>query len=160
MSSMPTLDGTLFGPGQPCFGCGPDHPHGFRLRFDEEGDEVVTRFVPGDLHQGAPGVMHGGLVFSLADELAAWVIIARLGKFGFTARFAGKFQKPTRMGVALVGRARLLKSTSRTADIEVKLSQGDLQVYEGTFTFVVLDHAACEKMLGRPLPESWARFAR
>ena len=45
------------------------------------------------------------------------------------------------MGLELVGRARLLKSTSRTADIEVKLSQGDLQVYEGTFTFVVLDHA-------------------
>jgi acyl-coenzyme A thioesterase PaaI-like protein len=159
---VPTLDGTLFGPAQPCFGCGPDHPNGFRLRFDfdEERDEVVTRFMPGELHQGPPGVMHGGLVFTLADELAAWAIIVKLGKFGFTARFAGKLQKPTRLGLELTGRSRLLKSTSRTAEVEVKLSQAGEQVYEGTFTFVVLDRGATEKMIGRELPPGWEKFAR
>lgn len=81
----PVLDGTLFGAEQPCFGCGPVHPFGFRLAFTEEGDELVTRFTPGPHHQVPPGLMHGGLVFTLADELAAWVVIARFGKFGFTA---------------------------------------------------------------------------
>jgi uncharacterized protein (TIGR00369 family) len=155
-----TLDGTLFGPQQPCFGCGPAHPFGLRLTFTEEGEELVTRFTPGEHHQGPPGVMHGGLVFTLADELAAWVIIARFGKFGFTARFAGKFQKPVRVGAEVVGRGRLVKSTGRTAEIEVRLSQGDLQVYQSTFTFVVLDREATEKMIGGPLPEAWAKFAR
>jgi acyl-coenzyme A thioesterase PaaI-like protein len=73
---MRELDGTLFGPEQPCFGCGPVHSSGFRLRFVEDGDEVVTRFLPDDRYQGPPGLMHGGLVFTIADELAARVIIA------------------------------------------------------------------------------------
>jgi acyl-coenzyme A thioesterase PaaI-like protein len=156
----PVLDGTLFGPDQQCFGCGPAHPSGFRLSFTEEGEDLVTRFTPTGHHQGPPGLMHGGLVFTLADELAAWAIIARFGKFGFTARFAGKLQKPTRVGVEITGRARVVRSTGRTAEIEVRLSQGEVQVYESTFTFVVLAREATEKLIGGPLPEGWTRFSR
>ena len=157
---MPRLDGSLFGPGQPCFGCGPDHPAGFRLAFIEEGEEVVTRFTPDERYQGPPGVMHGGLVFTLADELAAWVLIARLGKFGFTARFEGKLQRPTRLGLELTGRARLLRSTTRTAEIETRLSQEGAEVFVCALTFVLLDRGATEKLLGRALPPEWERFTR
>lgn len=160
MQPMPALDGSLFGPGQPCFGCGPDHPFGFRLQFTEEGEELVTRFLPTDRHQGAPGVMHGGLVFTLADELAAWVVIARLGKFGFTTRFAGKLQKPARPGVELEGRAKILRSSTRTAEVEATLLQAGACVFAATFTFVMLDRSGAEKMLGGPLPDAWLRFAR
>ena len=153
-------DGSLFGNDQPCFGCGPNHPIGFRLRFVEDGDELVTRFTPGENHQSAPGLMHGGLVVTLADELAAWVIIARLGKFGFTARFSGKLQKPVRPGVEVEGRARMTRSTLRTAEVEVGLRQGGELAYSGSFTFVLLDRAGAEKLLGKELPEEWRRFSR
>ena len=65
------LDGHLFGADQPCFGCGPNHPWGFHLAFERDGEAVVTRFVPGDRYQGPPGIMHGGLVMTLADEVGA-----------------------------------------------------------------------------------------
>ena len=159
-SCMRELDGTLFGAAQPCFGCGPRHPAGFRLQFLDDGDAVTTRFVPGDQYQGPPGLMHGGLVFTLADELAAWVVIARLGKFGFTAKFEGRLSKPTRLGVEIAGRARIVRSTARTADIDAVLSQEGVDVFSARFTFVVLDRAATEKLLGRALPEEWERFAR
>src|SRR5579871_502390 len=109
----------MFGEGQPCFGCGPDHPAGFRLTFTEEGDEVVTRFTPGDRYQGPPGVLHGGLVLTLADELAAWTVILKLGKFGFTARVGGRLRKPTRVGAEVIGRGRVVKSGTRTAEVRV-----------------------------------------
>jgi acyl-coenzyme A thioesterase PaaI-like protein len=159
---MRELDGMLFGADQPCFGCGPNHPAGFRLKFseDEDGEEVVAHFTPGDRYQGPPGLMHGGLVFTLADELAAWVIIARLGKFGFTARFEGKLSRPTRLNVEIIGRAHMLRSTSRTAEIEATLEQEKAAVFSARFTFVLLDRSAAEKMLGRELPEEWRRFAR
>ncbi len=157
---MPQLDGSLFGADQPCFGCGPDHPFGFRLRFREEGDEVVTSFLPTAQHQSAPGMMHGGLVFTLADELAAWVVITRLGKFGFTARFNGRLQKPVRPGVELEGRARIVRSTTRTAEVSARLSQMGEPAFEGTFTFVMVDQGGAEKMLGAKLPEAWLRFCR
>ena len=98
------LDGSIFGPGQPCFACSPDHPIGFRLAFEIEEDRVVTRFTPGEQYQGPPGIMHGGLVMTLADEVAAWSCVALLGKFGFTARVEGRLSKAARVGVEIVGR--------------------------------------------------------
>jgi acyl-coenzyme A thioesterase PaaI-like protein len=157
---MRELDGNIFGKDQPCFGCGPAHPHGFRLRVTEEGGEVITRVTPNERQQSAPGIMHGGLVFTLADELAGWAVIAQLGKFGFTARFAGKLQRPARIGRELLGRARIVRKTSRTAEVEATLAQDGEQVFAGTFTFAILDRGGAEKLLGGPLPEEWLPFAR
>ncbi|MEO7110454.1 MAG: PaaI family thioesterase [Polyangiaceae bacterium] len=157
---MPELDPHIFGEGQPCFGCSPDHPIGFHLRFRIEDGEVVSDFTPGENYQGPPGIMHGGLVSTLADEIAAWAIIGILGKFGFTAQMNGKFMRPVRVGVPLEGRAKITRETSRIVQVVVKIRQSDLDCYAGDFTFVLLDRAAAEKMLGRSLPESWAKFAR
>jgi acyl-coenzyme A thioesterase PaaI-like protein len=170
---MNAFDGTLFGPGQPCFGCSPDHPAGFRLSFTEELDAeepsepgkprepaLVTRFTPRASDQGPPGVMHGGLVLTLADELAAWALVARLGKFGFTARVNAKLLRPTRVGAEVVGRARITRSTGRTAEVHVQLAQAGVETFHGELTFALLDRAAAEKLMGRPLPEAWAKYSR
>lgn len=154
------LDGHMFGSEQPCFGCGPLHPVGFRLAFERDGDEVVTRFTPGPQYQGPPNIMHGGLVMTLADELAAWAIIAGMGKFGFTATVSCKLHGALRIGKEVVGRARIVKNARRIVDVGVSLSQDDKEAFSGEFRFVVLDRAGAEKMLGGPLPESWQRFAR
>jgi len=154
------LNGTLFGPGQPCFGCGPDHPIGFRLAFEREGDDVVTRFVPDDRYQGPPGIMHGGLVATLADEIAAWAVIALLGKFGFTAQMTCKLHKPVRVGVPITGRGSVVRDARRIVQTRAVIAQDGVEAFSGDFTFAILDRAAAEKMLGGPLPDAWDRFAR
>jgi len=161
---MTQLDGALFGPGQPCFGCGPDHPIGFRLRFAVEGDEplreVVTHFTPTERYQGPPGIMHGGLVAALADEIAAWAVIAATGKFGFTAEMTCRLRKPIRIDVPVVGRGRVLKATPRIVRTQVRIAQGEEEAFLGDFSFVLLDRAGAEKLLGGPLPPAWERFSR
>ncbi len=155
-----TLDGTLFGDGQPCFGCGPDHPIGFRLRFERDGDEIVTRFTPGDRYQGPPGIMHGGLVATLADEVGAWACIALLGKFGFTAAMSCKLHHPIRTGQPLEARARIAADKRRVVDVAVRIRQNDLDCYTGDLRFVLMDEKGAERLLGRPLPADWSRFQR
>lgn len=157
---MTDLDGSLFGPGQPCFGCAPDHPIGFRLTFAREGDEIVTRFTPSERYQGPPGIMHGGLVGTLADEIGAWALIGLLEKFGFTAQMSGKLHRPARIGRPIEGRARVAKAGARVVDVEVVLRQDDETVYTGELRFVLLDEKGAERMLGGPLPEAWRRFSR
>lgn len=154
------LDGSLFGRGQPCFGCSPDHPFGFHLTFTRDGDEVVTRFTPDERYQGPPGVMHGGLVMALVDELGAWAPIALKEKFGFTGAFEGKLKAPVRIGQELVGRARLVRDSSRVVRVAVTLTQAQTLAFEGELTFVLLDQGGAEKLLGGPLPEAWKRFSR
>jgi acyl-coenzyme A thioesterase PaaI-like protein len=157
---MPELDPNPFGPGQPCFGCGPEHPIGFRLRFTREGDEIVTRFTPGERYQGPPGIMHGGLVTTLADEVAAWAIIGLLGKFGFTASVNVKLLRPTRIGVELQGRGRIDKESSRVVRVGVRLLQASADVLTGEFVFALMDRSGAERVLGGPLPEAWKKFCR
>lgn len=157
---MPRMDGTIFGPGQPCFGCGPDHPIGFHLAFDVEDAEIVTRFVPTEKYQGPPGIMHGGLVATLADEIAAWAVIALLGKFGFTAQMTCKLLKPVRVGVPLVGHGTIVRDARRIVHARARIVQEDFDAFVGDFTFAILDRAAAEKMLGTTLPAEWDRFAR
>ena len=154
------LDGHLFGNGQPCFGCSPDHPYGFRLKFEREGDEIVTRFTPGDRYQGPPGIMHGGLVSTLADEVAAWAVIGLAGKFGFTASFDAKLARAIKIGVPLEGRSRIVKDARRIIDVGVRIVQEGQDAMTGSFRFVVLDRGGAERMLGGPIPEAWQRFCR
>jgi acyl-coenzyme A thioesterase PaaI-like protein len=160
LPDLPVLDGHLFGAGQPCFGCSPDHPFGFRLTFAREGDEIVTRFTPGDRYQGPPGIMHGGLVSTLADEVAAWAVIGLAGKFGFTATFDAKLHHAIRIGAPLEGRSVIVKDARRIIDVGVRIVQDGRDAMTGTFRFVILDRGGAERMLGGPIPEAWQRFCR
>lgn len=157
---MQLLDPAVFGPDSPCFGCAPGHPTGFQLKFERSGEEVRTRFVPTAHMQGPPGIMHGGLVMTLADELGAWAIIGLRGRFGFTAAIQARLVRPVRTGEEVLGSARIRLETSRTTQVEVELTQSGVVAFKGELTFVVLDEKGAEKLLGGPLPEAWKRFAR
>lgn len=154
------LDGDIFGPDSSCFGCSPRHPIGFRLRFRRSSDLVTTRFLPHRDLAGPPGIMHGGLVTTLADEVAAWTVVALRGQFGFTGAINAKLLKPVRIGVEVAAEGRIARESSRVLEIEVRLLQQAEPVYKGTFTFVLLDEAGAEKLLGGPLPPEWRSLAR
>lgn len=160
MTEPIALDPEVFGPDSPCFGCSPTHPIGFRLRFRREGDRVTTDFVPDERLQGPPGIMHGGLVTTLADEIAAWTIIGLRERFGFTASLSAKLHRPVRIGQPVRGEGRIAGENSRTVRVEVELSQQGQRALSAELSFVVLDERGAERLLGGPLPESWRRFAR
>ncbi len=154
------LDPDVFGPGQPCFGCAQDHPFGFHLRFARDAATVSTTFVPSDRYQGPPGIMHGGLVMTLADEIGAWTIIGLLDKFGFTAQVSGKLKRPVRVGRDVVGVGRIIKHGTRVVTVGVTLSQDGDVAFEAELGFVLVDASGAERLLGGPLPEAWRRFCR
>ncbi len=153
------LDGRLFGEDQPCFGCAVNHPIGFHLAFERDGEGVVSRFVPGAQYEGPPGIMHGGLVMTLADEAAAWAVVAKLHKFGFTAQVEGKFKRPVRTGQPTELRAKVVKLNFRVVRVGVEISQHGQVCFDGLLVFALLNQAGAEKLLERPLPEAWKRFA-
>jgi acyl-coenzyme A thioesterase PaaI-like protein len=160
MSERVELDPMMFGGDQPCFGCRHDHPTGLRLRFFREGEAVTTELVPSALQEGPPGVMHGGLVTTVADELAAWTVIGLKHRFGFTAAIDARLKKPARTGVLLRGRGTVETDAGRIMKIAIALEQEGVDVFTGRFTFALLDRAGAEKLLGRSLPEHWAKFGR
>jgi len=157
---MTRLDGTLFGPGNRCFACGPQHASGFHLEFRVEGDAVLTDFLPGEAHQGAPHVMHGGLVTTVADELGGWALIALRERFGFTGTMKSRFARPVRIGIPVRGRATIVRENRRVMHVDVRLHQDDAECFSSEMMFVILDQAGAEKMISGPLPDAWRKFFR
>ncbi len=104
--------------------------------------------------------MHGGLVTTVADEVACWALIALRGKFGFTGTMSSRFPRPVRVGREVEGRAKITRDGVRMMHVDVRLFQEAAVCFSSTMSFVVLDQAGAEKMLGGALPEAWKKFFR
>ncbi|APR85901.1 thioesterase superfamily protein [Minicystis rosea] len=160
MTTATALDPHIFGPGQPCFGCSPEHPIGLRLTFSRIGEEIVTKLTPGDRYQGPPGIMHGGLVTTLADELAVWTVLGLKERMTFTAAIQARLARPVRIGVEVEGRGRITSDKGRVIEVGVTLAQEGVTCFTGQFTLALLDERGAARVLGGPLPEAWRKFAR
>ena len=58
--------------GYHCFGCDPDHQHGLKMEFYEDGDDIVSFWEPDGEHQSWINTLHGGVQAALLDELCGW----------------------------------------------------------------------------------------
>ena len=92
--------------GYNCFGCSPKNPIGLHLEFWEDGDEVVTTWSPDVNYDGWVETLHGGIISTLIDELANWVLSRQLQAAGVTTKLEVKFRRPvSRLPCAAASRA-------------------------------------------------------
>jgi len=103
-----------------CFICGLENPVGLHLHmYEVEPGVVETTYTAPDHFQGYPGVLHGGIVGALIDEISGR---AHMGsdpnnpRFMFTAKLEVKYRKNVPVGkpLKIVGKAG--KSKSRSAE--------------------------------------------
>lgn len=90
-----------------CFACGKLNASGLRLQFSFRPHEARTTFVPGKIHQGYSGIMHGGIMSTLLDEAMAWAAL-NMGLQVLTAELTVRFKKPVRIGdeIRIIGRLK------------------------------------------------------
>ncbi len=80
-----------------CFVCGKSNPIGLKLEFAFEGDEYVTYFTPRKEHQGWVGIVHGGLVATVLDEVMTRSIHVR-GINAVTGEMTIRLKRPAPIG--------------------------------------------------------------
>lgn len=152
------LDPLTFGSTQRCFGCGPQNPLGMRLTFAREGDSVVTRFVPPQGMEGPPGVFHGGLQATLADEVAGWGLVGLVGRMGFTTSLQCRYIRPILIEVEVEARARLVSRKGNIATLDVVLRQSGRNAMMSTVSYMLPDVEKAERYLNAPLPPPWRKL--
>ena len=111
-----------------CFACGPKNPFGLKLSFREQDDTYISEFTGQKQHQGYDGIMHGGIVSTLLDEIMARYIYAK-GLTAVTARLEVRYLKPTPIGVPLLIKGRITKSRGRIYE-----TAGSIELPDGTIT--------------------------
>ena len=90
-----------------CFVCGIENPLGLGLTLASDGRsvEVPVRFRPE--HCGFSGVVHGGLISTVLDEVMAWVIGVNTRSFAFAAELNVRFLRSVEPGIPMKVRAEL-----------------------------------------------------
>jgi acyl-coenzyme A thioesterase PaaI-like protein len=123
-----------------CFVCGPGNEQGLNVRFRVEDGVCRAECTPGPAHIGYEGVTHGGIIFSLLDDVMAnWLWLQ--GYKCFTARADIRYRQslPAETPVRLEG--RLLRRKGRLALMHGALYRADTDelVAEANGSFMVAE---------------------
>ena len=118
----------LWDPANHCFVCGPSNPAGLKVRFrleDENGEQVCrAEFTPGPAHVGYSDMLHGGILYSLLDDVMAnWSFLQ--GLRAHTARCEVRYRAAVPTGVALKLEGRLLRRRGRMMEMQGKAVRCD-----------------------------------
>lgn len=115
-----------------CFGCGQSNPVGLKLHFHCDTEKAEADFVTGEWHQGWPGIVHGGIIYSLLDEAMGYAVFP-LGVNCLTAKSEIIFKHPAPIGETLHLTGIITKKTRRLIQTAgtITLPDGTI-VAEGT----------------------------
>ena len=121
-----------------CFVCGPGNPIGLGVRFRLVDDLCLGEFTPEERHSGFRAVTHGGIVFSLLDDVMAnWLWLRGLA--AFTAKADVRYRAELPVGTAVYLEGRCLARKGRLARMQGKVirqDNGEL-VAEATASFML-----------------------
>ena len=102
-----------------CFICGVENPIGLRLKiYQTEPGMIETTYTAPEHFQGYPGVLHGGIVATILDEISGRALMGdpSAPRFMFTGKLDVKYRRNVPIGqpLKIVGRAG--KSKGKTAE--------------------------------------------
>jgi len=103
-----------------CFICGLENPVGLHLHiYEVEPGVIETTYTAPEHFQGYPGVLHGGIVGAIIDEIAGRPHMgsdSNNPRFMFTVKLEVKYRQNVPVGklLRIIGRAG--KSKSRSAE--------------------------------------------
>lgn len=133
---------------------GLSHPIAPQLRMEVDGDAGQGEVVIGELFQGGPGLVHGGVLALLIDH-AMGCVAAGPERPAMTVRLALRYRRPTPLGVPLSVRARLDRIEGRKLHLSAEiLANGEVTV-DAEAVFLTLTAKNVESVF--PPPPTSAR---
>jgi acyl-coenzyme A thioesterase PaaI-like protein len=145
-----------------CFVCGLQNPIGLKLAFyeDPEAGRVQAEFVVPDEYQSYPGVVHGGIVATILDEISGRAVMADTrhpadtrrpadgsdATLMATLRLTVRYRRPTPTKTPLTA----VGWVERMGGVGARVA-GEIRLPDGTVT------AECESVLA-DVPEEFRAF--
>jgi uncharacterized protein (TIGR00369 family) len=126
-----------------CFICGVQNPVGLKMVIynDLDNRQIVSTVIVPEHFQGYPGVVHGGIVATMLDEVAgrALLLDGSDDNLMVTVKLEVKYRQPTPTLTPLKVIGRVINASSSRAKV-----CGEIQLPDGTVT------AESEAILARP----------
>jgi acyl-coenzyme A thioesterase PaaI-like protein len=104
-----------------CFACGELNERGLRLQLHLSDGHCWTELALGAEFEGWEGIVHGGILSTILDEVMAWSLVAQ-DVWGVTARMTTDFRRPVRVGQQIRGEGWLSARRRRLLDTEARIT--------------------------------------
>ena len=120
-----------------CFGCSTANPQGLQMRFRRRGDSIVATFTVADRFHGAPGIVHGGIVATMMDEVSCVAAVFVRDRRVVTGELSVRYRRPCPVEQPLELEARVTGEHPRYFVIEADLRrEGEVLAHStGKFFF-------------------------
>jgi uncharacterized protein (TIGR00369 family) len=119
-----------------CFACGELNEIGLHLQLNLEPERCWTELVMPSRFEGWEGIIHGGILCTILDEVMAWALVVH-DNWGVTARMSIDFRKPVSVGQSIraegwikEARRRIQVTVGRIVDTETGV---ELATAEATY---------------------------
>ncbi len=129
-----------------CFVCGKESKVGLRIDVEITAKGARTFYTPGEEFEGFRGIVHGGILCALLDEIMWKAINGHTGAVTMTAKMEVRFKNPAAIGTRLSveGLLRGQKQNFFKAQSVISDPEGNI-VAEASGLFIEL---AAEKKAG------------
>lgn len=104
-----------------CFACGTLNLNGLGLLHHLEPGRSWTELTLDRRFEGWEGIVHGGIVSTILDEVMAWALVGE-DSWGLTARLAVDFKKPVLVDQRIRAEGWITRSRRRLVDTEARLT--------------------------------------
>lgn len=140
-----------------CFVCGVENDAGLHMHFFETETspvEVTARYTVPARYQGYPGVVHGGIIAAMLDEVTSRTIFrGDPPRFVVTARLDVRYRKPVPVETPLRLTGRVVEEKGRVITVAGEIyGPGDTLLAEAQAVIVEVDPSFFgppdERMLG------------
>jgi uncharacterized protein (TIGR00369 family) len=112
-----------------CFVCGVENTNGLRMKFYEYGQgEVKAMYSVPEQFQSYPGVVHGGIIAAMLDEVASRAAMTgEPTRFRYTAKLEIRYRKPVPLGKSLYMHGWVVDDRGSRA-----VARGEMRLKDGT----------------------------
>ena len=122
-----------------CFVCGKDNPFGLNITFIKEKNKVKANFIPESKHQGFKGIVHGGILFSILDEIMGRAILIAKKVMTLTVEIDIKYRRKAKIGEEIIFTAQVINDLSRLIEAQAQVCKKDgTLLAEAIGKFIVL----------------------
>ncbi|MCB9683218.1 MAG: PaaI family thioesterase [Alphaproteobacteria bacterium] len=112
-----------------------------------DGARSVCDVVLTETYRGAPGMVHGGVVAAVFDQVFGHCVVMS-GSSGLTGTLTVRYRRPTRLGVPLRFAAWRTTSEGRRLTLEATCTDDGHVTAEASALFVALDEDGARRVIG------------
>jgi len=120
-----------------CFACGRLKKDGLALVFEAARDGICCRTMLDSKYQSYDGIVHGGILASIADATMVNLVYQRYGGRPLTCNLELRYRAAVHVGDQIVAEAVLLRTKHRIAWASCRITAGDRLCIEAKAAFKI-----------------------